>query len=349
MPFDPAFDPQSGTRVSPDLASGLSAPFDPALPAPITVNPIGGYELGPQAFLNADQRGLGVSTPNGKPNLTIDQVGSWLTRDPDTRTLSTASAPGEPGWGRVAGHAFTVTYGYRSSEPTDMPSDTAGFSRFNDAQIAQAELALKGWSDVANITFVRVGSGTAGEAAYTDSAAILMGNYSSGEDGAAAFGYNPGSTRSGDVAGDVWINSTLSYNVNPTVGNYGGQTLVHELGHAIGLTHPGTYDADADTTFTYANDAEYYEDSRQYTVMSYFSETETGASYGGRFSASPQLDDIRAAQVEYGANMTTRTGDTIYGFNSTADRPWFSATTQNSKKIIADWDAGGEHAFEVYG
>jgi serralysin len=30
-----------------------------------------------------------------------------------------------------------------------MPDDTGGFSRFNEAQILQAELALTAWSDVA--------------------------------------------------------------------------------------------------------------------------------------------------------------------------------------------------------
>jgi len=47
---------------------------------------------------------------------------------------------------------------------------------------------------------------------------------------------------------------------------------------------------------SYSADASYYEDSRQYTVMSYFSEVNTGGSFVGRFSAAPLLDDIAAAQ-----------------------------------------------------
>jgi serralysin len=286
----------------------------------------------PNAFVNADSR---VGMVAGKTSLTIAQAASQLLR-------------GEPGWSSQLQQAATVTYAFRESAST-MPSDTAGFSTFSAAQITQAEKALAAWSDVANITFVRVGEGTSGSAAYSNNAAILFGNYSSGEEGAAAFAYYPGNVASSNRSGDVWINSTLSYNANPTGANYGGMVLVHELGHAIGLAHPGDYDADADTSLTYAADAAYYEDSRQYTVMSYFSESNTGGSFSGAYASSPLLDDIAAAQLAYGANMSTRTGDTIYGFNANAGRDWFSATSASTRLVFAVWDAGGTDTLDFSG
>jgi serralysin len=280
------------------------------------------------SYLNADARaGAG---DNGKLSFTIDQAAVQLTRE-------------SSGWG--GGHAATVTYAYRADAPSTMPSDTGGFSQFSAAQITQAELALKAWSDVASITFQRV---TDPGAAYSNNATILLGNYSSGENAASAFTYYPGSRSSFSNAGDVWVNNTLSYNANPVVQGYGGMVLIHELGHAIGLSHPSSYDAATGVTIAYAADASYFEDSRQYTVMSYFGGFNTGADLPG-YSAAPLLDDIAAAQLLYGPNLTTRTGDTVYGFNSNTDEPWLQTDSETNKLQVAIWDAGGNDTLDVSG
>lgn len=312
-------------RPSPALAAGR-----------LTDNRLSASERdGPTAaMVNADDRG-GPTT--GLPSLTTFDAAVQLTRN----NLSWSSAPGQP---------VSINYAYRSSV-TGMPEDTQGFSQFTSQQIAATELALASWSDVANITFNRV---TDTGSQYSNSAAILFANYASGLDGAAAFAYLPGSTDASASEGDVWVNSSLSYNASPEMFGYGQLTLVHEIGHAIGLDHPASYNAGNGQSFSYGSHAGYAEDSLQYTVMSYFSERETGADYRVNragptsYASAPLMDDILAAQLLYGANLTTRTGDTVYGFNSNADRPWFSASA-GSPLIFCVWDAGGTDTFDFSG
>lgn len=292
------------------------------------------------ALLNADDRG--VFGPNGKPSLSTGDAGGQITRS-------------NTSWATSLGTAATVTFAFRASATT-MPTDTLDFSQFNATQISGALQAFSAWSDVANITFQRVQD--AGSQ-YSNGATILLGNYGSGQEGAAAFAYlpagMPGQSAFASSAGDVWINSSLSYNQMPVQQGYGQHTLLHEIGHAIGLSHPAAYNASADGNITYSGSATYFEDSRQYSVMSYFSETNTGADFRtngagtSRYASAPMMDDIAAAQRLYGANTTTRTGDTTYGFNSNAGQPWFNANQASSPLIFCVWDAGGTDTLDFSG
>jgi serralysin len=159
----------------------------------------------------------------------------------------------------AAGAAATITYGFRQSPATYTVdgSDISTFTQVTAAEIAAIQLVLQLWAEIANVTFTQVNPG-----GYTDNATILYGNYSDPTDGAGAFAYYPGSTASTAEAGDVWLNTSVSRTSLP-FGSYSFETLLHETGHALGLSHPGLYNAAPGVSITYADNAQFVQDSHR--------------------------------------------------------------------------------------
>lgn len=158
---------------------------------------------------------------------------------------------------------------------------------------------------------------------------------------------------------EIWLNSNWTSHDQDSdmyFGGYGFQTYMHEIGHSLGLSHPGTYDASNGGSITYANNAEYAQDNRQYTVMSYFGGylpnvgwQQDGTYSNWLYSSTPMLHDIAAIQAIYGADMTTRTGDTVYGFNVSAGVPDVFNFAINTSPIVTVWDAGGNDTIDLSG
>ncbi|MEO1711020.1 MAG: M10 family metallopeptidase C-terminal domain-containing protein [Pseudomonadota bacterium] len=273
-------------------------------------------DLQPIDILSALAQGM------ARPTLSWDQVGDQIA-----------------GRGWAVTEEVPVSYAYRSDNPQE-----DGFERFDANLIQQTDKAFQLWADVANVHFERTGEGTTGEDAYSNRAIIRLSGDT--ETNAYAFAYSPGSRAFSALSGDVVLNTGDGRFDDVGEGSYEFLTVLHEIGHAIGLLHPGNYNGGSPTYDTHAL---YEQDSRQFTVMSYFDAEETGADHGSVFAATPLLHDIAAVQFLYGANYDTRAGDTTYGFNSNTGRESFEITSSNQDVVFAVWDGGGEDTLDFSG
>lgn len=238
------------------------------------------------------------------------------------------------------GNAAAVSFGFLAEVP-DYYS-TAGFLPFSTAQQDAAREVLEVYSSLIRMDFVETDS--------LDEITFGMDAQGSGSSGYAyypAFGYSFRddtilSVTALEEAGDVWINSESDWTeADFELGGQGYGTLVHELGHALGLKHPFESQPGG---FVLSPEL----DNQAYTVMSYTTHphglfrtvTETApkqyqSTYTYIDPETPMLLDIVALQHLYGANLNTNTGDDVYTFDT--ERPFIKTL----------WDAGGKDTLSV--
>ncbi|WGL95070.1 M10 family metallopeptidase C-terminal domain-containing protein [Arsenophonus nasoniae] len=273
---------------------------------------------------------------NNKPSYDIDKAAEHLSRDAYNQEWAKKHTNSEP---------LTITYTFTNWQKYSPGSYQGVYNPkgLTPYQQKQAKLALQAWEDVANIKLVKVDSrekamidfgyydGYVSEQAHTQINTSSHWNYATN-----SFDTN--------IKNTVWCNSNSTSNLkHPTLGEYGRSTYIHEVGHALGLPHPGDYNS---MNGGYQYNAQYKEDSRQFSVMSYWSEAETGGDNHFHYSAAPLLHDIAAIQKIHGANTTTRTDNNVYGFNSNTDRDFYTLIDRNQKAIFCVWDGGGNDTLD---
>ena len=159
--------------------------------------------------------------------------------------------------------------------------------------------------------------------------------------GSYAYAYYPTSDQTSSKASDVHLSNAYidpnygsSNNFAAGPGNHGYTTLIHEIGHALGLKHP----------FSGSPTLPSSEDNQINTVMTY--------NFGGRSPSTLMPYDVAALRYIYGTKGFN-TNDTIYSFshthrftsNGSGSTTWGTSTPQRITLV----DDGGTDTLDLSG
>lgn len=211
-------------------------------------------------------------------------------------------------WSGTPGVAANVPYSFNKA------SEHGGTAFGVEAQAA-ARLAMQAASNVANLTFTELPGSSA-------KLAFAQASMSGGTLGLTYTAFSGTTT----LSSEVQLSRTYTSNFGPGGDAY--LTLLHELGHALGLKHPGNYSGVEDPPFLPGS-----EDNNDATVMSYNSGTYATSSTP---PSGFMIYDIAALQYLYGANTSYNAGDTLYRFDG-------------STNVMTIWDGGGNDVLSAQG
>ena len=247
-------------------------------------------------------------------------------------------------------------------------------SNWSAAEQSTFRAAMAVWSDEADISFVQASSPAQAQLSFyrygTDTApasvrltaggTYTVANYDTGTVGSPEVPAITSAYIQVDTTVPGWtdlgsITADHGYDVN---------TVVHEMGHVLGLGHGGPYNGSVDPS----TDQFGPYDNRQWSVMSYIYPDDPSAKYSASSavpgttwtdafgddynSATPMPLDIAAVQQMYGVPAgSALSGGQTFGFNcdvTDASRELFDFT-QDTTPVVTLWDSGGYNTLDLSG
>ena len=228
-----------------------------------------------------------------------------------------------------------IKYYFASGACTDGSIGNFTGDAWSIAEISAFTTAIANYASVCNLKFTQASTSSSANIAWWQAPGSKSGDPMYGLLGM----HEVPNTAKNPIYG--YFNYQTSIWNNLSVGSYGYITIIHELGHAMGLAHPhdgGTH-SDATTfpgvTYKTSTDlGDYSMNQGIWTTMSYNDgwNLHPSGSYNYGWQGTLMALDIAALQALYGANMTTATGDNTYYL------PTVNAAGTYWSCI---WDAGG--------
>lgn len=278
--------------------------------------------VAPVGFLGTDTFNYTVGDGQGGENSSWVEIVVEETQPPEPEPEPEPEPdPGEPpyyvetlmagDWYRLNanedyGTGATVTFAFADATPEYYDAGDLqwnDFQPFDETQQANTKSVLDMVESFSGLTFVETS---------VDEAEIVFGFADIGSSG---FAYFPTYDGVGKTASDVWLDDGLAGQSFES-GTEAYTTLIHEIGHAMGLTHPDLPVEEETHAFTVMADA-------VHPTMNY-AEPLTYMHY-----------DVATLQHLYGANNSYANGDDSYTFD------------QLDGGIQALWDAGGHDTLDL--
>ncbi|CAH2574621.1 Serralysin C [Planktothrix rubescens] len=243
----------------------------------------------------------------------------------DALVGSNPDNPGQPlKWNVIPGGTLTYSFVTNAEASTyETALDETGIQQVDEGTKNQVRQIMQTvYGTVLPINFVEDSFGQG-------NIRIMLGDITSIPDAGA---YALGDLADPNGFQAVVLKKGEEFNFGNLPGTYEYSTLIHELGHALGLEHPGNYNAGEKNPTPPPPGRVFLpfeQDNSRNTVMSYNPGSATAGDAGAPEPQTLMPFDILALQFLYGVK-NNNTGNDVYTFNDT-----------NFKQVATIWDSGG--------
>ncbi|WP_428670097.1 M10 family metallopeptidase C-terminal domain-containing protein [Reyranella sp.] len=152
--------------------------------------------------------------------------------------------------------------------------------------------------------------------------------------------------------GDMFFNTT-TYNT-PVKGNFAYATVLHEIGHTLGLKHGHIAQNAPGSSFVIAALPAAH-DSMEFSIMTYRSnvggQTDHYRNEDFGYAQTYMMNDIAALQYLYGADFSTNAGNTTYSWSRTTGEMFVNGVGQGTpganRVFLTIWDGNGIDTYDM--